>query len=102
MCNRKAPARTLTLLLRRCHKACPDRRVGSRRGSSSKPPDGCDDPELGIDDGRLLANEEMPGAMKHQTALLLGRLGRHKAHVSPGDGFANRFRVSRIVLMSFD
>src|SRR6266404_4890331 len=44
----------------------------------------------------------MPGAMKHQTALLLGRLGRHKSHVWPGDRFANRFRISRIILLSFD
>src|SRR5215475_10233691 len=71
-------------------------------------PDRCDDPELGqvrtngIDDGRLLANEQMPRAMKCQTALLLGGLGRHKPHVWPRYGFANRFRVSRIVLVSFD
>jgi hypothetical protein len=56
----------------------------------------------GIDDGRLLANEQMSSAMEAQATLLLGRLGGHKAHVSPGDGFANRFRVSRIVLLSFD
>src|SRR5258708_12075392 len=36
MCNRKAPARTLTLLLRRCDEACPDRRVGSRRGARNR------------------------------------------------------------------
>src|SRR5215470_3827845 len=71
-------------------------------------PDRCDDSELGqvrangIDDGRLLANEQMSCAMKRQAALLFRGLGRHEAHVSPGDGFANRFRVSRIVLMSFD
>jgi hypothetical protein len=71
-------------------------------------PDRRDDPELGqvrtngIDDGRLLANEQMPRAMKCQTALLLGGLGRHKPHVWPRYGFANRFRVSRIVLVSFD
>src|SRR5215468_12294534 len=40
--------------------------------------------------------------MEAQAALLLVRLGRHEAHVSPGDGFANRFCVSRIVLLSFD
>src|SRR5499427_6504079 len=71
-------------------------------------PNRCDDPELGqvhangIDDGCLLANEQMARAMKRQTALLLGGLGRHKPHVWPRYGFANRFRVSRIVLMSFD
>src|SRR5215468_7646847 len=71
-------------------------------------PDRCDDPELGqvrangIDDSRLLANEQMSSAMESQATLLLGRLGRHESHVLPGDGFANRFRVSRIVLVSFD
>src|SRR5262249_16751193 len=71
-------------------------------------PDRCDDPELGqvrangIDDGRLLANEQMACAMKHQAALLFRGLGWHEAHVWPGGGFANRFRVSRIVLMWFD
>src|SRR5215470_12890292 len=71
-------------------------------------PDRCDDPELGqvrangIDDGRLLANEQMPCAVERQTALLLGGLGRHKPHVWPRDGFADRFCVSRIVLMSYD
>src|SRR5258708_11782642 len=71
-------------------------------------PDRCDDPELGqvrangIDDGRLLANEQMPCAVECQTALLLGGLCGHKPHVWPRDGFANRFRVSRIILMSFD
>ncbi len=70
--------------------------------------DRCDDPELGqvrangIDDGRLLANEQMPCAVECQTALLLGGLGRHKPHVWPRDGFADRFCVSRIVLMSLD
>src|SRR5262245_22476830 len=37
----------------------------------------------GIDDGRLLANEQMPRAMNCQAALLLGRLGRHKPNVWP-------------------
>jgi len=70
--------------------------------------DRCDDPELGqvrangIDDGHLPANEQMTCAMKRQAALLFGCLGPHEAHVSPGDGLANRLRVSRIVLMSFD
>src|SRR5271157_565820 len=44
----------------------------------------------------------MPSTMKRQTALLLWRLGWHEPHVRPGDGFANRFRVSRVVLLSLD
>ena len=42
----------------------------------------------------------MPGAMKGQTALLLGRLGRHEPHVWSGDRLANRFRVGGIILLS--
>ena len=67
-----------------------------------------DDPELGkvradrVDDGSLLADEEMPGAMKRQTALLFGRLGWHEPHVWPGHRLANRFRVGGIVLLSLD
>jgi len=38
----------------------------------------------GIDDGRLLANEQMSDAMEAQAALLLGCLGQHEALVSPG------------------
>jgi len=44
----------------------------------------------------------MACAMKRQTALLFSGLARYEAHVSRGDGFANRFRISRIALMSFD
>src|SRR5277367_3472998 len=64
-----------------------------------------EDPELGkvradrIDDGSLLTDEEMPGAMKRQTALLFGRLGWHEPHVWPGHRLANRFRVGGIVLL---
>jgi hypothetical protein len=53
-------------------------------------PDRCDDPELGqvssdgIDDGRLLTNEQMSSAMEGLAALLFRGLGRHEAHVSPG------------------
>jgi hypothetical protein len=71
-------------------------------------PDRCDDPELGqlrtngIDDRRLLANEQMPRPMKRQTALLLGGLGRHKPHVWSPYRFTNRFCVSCVVLMPFD
>src|SRR5215475_11794684 len=44
----------------------------------------------------------MPGAMKHQTTLLLERLDRHKPHVGPRDRFANRLRVGRVILLSLD
>src|SRR5215467_16228360 len=69
------------------------------------PPHRGDDPKLGkmgtngIDDGGLLANEEMPCAMEHQTALLLWGLGRHEPHIGSRDRFANRFRISGIVLL---
>jgi len=72
------------------------------------PPHRGDDPELskmgtnGIDDGGLLANEEVPCAMKRQTALLLSRLGWHEPHIGSRDRFANRFRIGGIVLLSLD
>jgi hypothetical protein len=71
-------------------------------------PDRCDDLELGkvrsdrIDDSRLLANEQLSGAMQAQAARLFGRLSRHEAHGWLGDSLANRFCVSSIVLLSFD
>src|SRR5712691_7026895 len=64
------------------------------------------DPELGqmgadcVDHCGLLADEQMARAMEHQAALLLGRLGLDKPHVSPGDRLADGFGVSGIVLLS--
>src|SRR5215470_8326631 len=61
-------------------------------------PDRSDDPELGkigadrVDNGGLLADEEVARAMQHQTALLLDRLGRHKPHVRSRDRLADRLR----------
>jgi hypothetical protein len=71
-------------------------------------PDRRNDPELGkmgpdcIDHRGLLADEQMAGAVKHQTALLLGGLGWYKPHVGPADRFANGLCVSRIVLLPLD
>jgi hypothetical protein len=50
----------------------------------------------------LLTDKEMPSAMKGQTALLLGRLGRYEPHVRSGDRFADRFCIGGIVLLSLD
>src|SRR5262249_57816293 len=67
-----------------------------------------DDPELGkmspdrIDHRSLLTDEQMARAVKHQPTLLLGRLGRHKSHVGPGDRLANRLCVGRVILLPFD
>jgi hypothetical protein len=80
------------------------------RSSSVTPfaPDWGDNAELGevrsdrINYGGLLADEHMAGAMKHQAALLLRRLGRHKPHVGSGDRFANRFSVGHVILLPFD
>ena len=47
--------------------------------------------------GRKRTDEQMASAVKHQAALLLRRLGRHKPHVGSGDHFANRLCVSHIV-----
>ena len=40
--------------------------------------------------------------MKRQAALPLWRLGWREPHVGSGNRFANRFRVSCIVLLSLD
>ena len=71
-------------------------------------PDRCNDPELGkmspdrIDHRSLLADEQMARAVQHQTALLLGGLGRHKPHVGPGDRLANGLCISRVILLSLE
>ena len=71
-------------------------------------PNRCDDPELskmgtnGIDDGGLLANEQMARAMKRQAALLFWGLGRHEPHIGSRDSFTNRFRIGGIILLSLD
>src|SRR5436190_4195879 len=44
----------------------------------------------------------MAGAMEHQAALLLGRLGWHKPHAGPGHRFADGLCVSGVILLSFD
>ena len=67
-----------------------------------------DDPKLGkmspdhVHHRGLLANEQMPRAMERQTALLLGRSGCDKPHIRPGNCFADRLRVSSIILLPFD
>ena len=64
-----------------------------------------DDPKLckmsadGIDHRGLLADEQVPGTVQRQAALLLWRLGRDEPHVWPGDRLADRFGVSGIVLV---
>ena len=66
------------------------------------------DPKLGkmgtdrIDHGSLLANEEVPGAVEHQAALLLGRLCLYEAHVWSHNGFADRLSIGSIVLLAFE
>src|SRR6202167_5205343 len=85
-------------------------RVGNNAQQFSDPfaPDRCDNAELSkvcsdrIDHSGLLADEQMASTMKHQAALLLGRLCWDEPHVGAGDGFANRFCVSHVVLMPFE
>jgi hypothetical protein len=66
------------------------------------------DPELGqmgadrVDHRGLLADEELAGAMQHQAALLLGRLGLDEPHVGPGDRLADGLGVGGIVLLPLD
>ena len=76
--------------------------------SVTLPSDRRDNAELGemrsdrINHRDLLPDEQMTGPVKHQAALLLRRLGWHEPHVGSGDRLANRFRVSHVVLLSFD
>jgi hypothetical protein len=51
---------------------------------------------------RLLADEQMAGAVKHQAALLLRRLCWNEPHVGPGHRFADRLSVSHVVLLPFE
>jgi hypothetical protein len=63
------------------------REAGVRAVFHTVAPDGSDNAELcqvssdRFDDRGLLSDEEMPRTMKHQAALLLGRLGRQEPHV---------------------
>ena len=52
-----------------------------------------------IDHRSLLPNEQVPRAMEHQAALLVGRLGRHKPHVGPGHCLTDCLRISGIILV---
>ena len=56
----------------------------------------------GIDHRCLLADEQVPGSVQSQAALLLGRLSRDEPHVWPGDRFADCLGVNGIVLVSLD
>src|SRR3981189_2604068 len=85
-------------------------RVGNnmQQFGDSFSPDRRDNAELGkvspdrVNYRGLLADEQMAGAVKHQAALLLGRLCWHKPHVGSRDRFANSLSVSCIVLMTLD
>src|SRR3982075_752488 len=74
----------------------------------SSTPDRRDNAELGkvspdrVNYRGLLADEQMACAVKHQAALLLGRLCWHKPHVGSRDRFANSLSVSCIVLLTLD
>ena len=71
-------------------------------------PDRGDNAELGkvspdrIDHRGLLANKQMPCAVKHQAALLLRRLGGHKPHVGSGDSLTDGLCVSHVILLTLD
>src|SRR6516162_9001107 len=67
--------------------------------------DRCDNPKLGkmgangIDHRGLLADEQVPGTVQRQAALLPWRFGRHEPHVRPADRLTDRLGISGIVLM---
>jgi hypothetical protein len=66
------------------------------------------DPELGkmapdrVDHRGLLTDEQMARSVEQQAALLLRSLGGHEPHVGPGDCFANRLCVSRVILLPLE
>src|SRR5260370_35564258 len=53
-----------------------------------------------IDHRGLLANKQMPCAVKHQAALLLRGLGGHKPHVGSGDSLTDGLCVSHVILLT--
>ena len=55
-----------------------------------------------VEDHRALAHQQIAGPVQDQDALLLFALDRHEAHVRPRHRFADRFGISRIVLLPFD
>ena len=71
-------------------------------------PDRRDDTKFGkvspdrIDHRGLLANKQMPCAVKHQAALLLRRLGGHKPHVGSGDSLTDGLCVSHVILLTLN
>src|SRR3981081_3962134 len=71
----------------------PDRRDNAKFGKVS--------PER-INHRGLLANKQMPCAVKHQAALLLRRLGGHKPHVGSGDSLTDGLCVSHVILLTLD
>ena len=71
-------------------------------------PDRRDDTKFGkvspdrIDHRGLLANKQMPCAVKHQAALLLRGLGGHKPHVGSGDSLTDGLGISGVILLPLD
>src|SRR5712675_3202650 len=71
-------------------------------------PDWRDDAKFGkvspdrINHRGLLANKQMPCAVKHQAALLLRRLGGHKPHVGSGDSLTDGLGISGVILLPLD
>src|SRR6476660_9293431 len=55
-----------------------------------------------IDHRGLLANKQMPCAVKHQAALLLRRLGGHEPHVGSGDSLTDGLGISGVILLPLD
>src|SRR5215472_11179128 len=56
----------------------------------------------GIDQLRALAHQKIAGPMLHQLRLLLGRLHPHKAHGRPTYCLADRFGISRVILVALE
>ena len=48
------------------------------------------------------SSRNMTRTMKYHATLLLRGLGLNEPHVSPGDGFADRFGIGSVVLLPLD
>jgi hypothetical protein len=78
------------------------------QGIYASPANGSDDPEFGemrsdrVCGRSQLTNEQMPRSMQSQAGLLLWRFDRYETHIGPLHSFANRFGISRVILLAFD
>ena len=57
-----------------------------------------DQPAQTVVEGGALFDEALPGAVQTEDGLLVDVLDWHEAHIGPGNGFADRCGIRRIIL----